>query len=105
LSLDQPVVGFRLRRHPDDIGRGPVVDQAPLIIAPVAYKSGAVARLSNTMADTDLVFSKFESLCQSVGPARCALAGQSPVATRMNQLLAQLLRAPIPAPSATPRAS
>ena len=78
------------------------MDQAPLIIAPVAYKSGAVARLSNTMADTDLVFSKFESLCQSVGPARCALAGQGPVATRMNQLLAQLLRAPIPAPSATP---
>ena len=58
--------------------------------------------LAADMADSDLVFSKFQSLCQSAGPARCALAGHGPVAPRVSQLLARLERGPIPAPSAAP---
>ena len=46
--------------------------------------------------------SGFLSLCESAGPARCALAGDGPVAPRVDQLLARLRRAPIPAPSADP---
>lgn len=42
------------------------------------------------------------ALCEAAGPDGCALAGQGPVAPRVERLLARLRRAPIPAPSATP---
>src|SRR5437868_4718344 len=51
LGLDQPVLGFRLRRHPDDIGIGLVVGQAPLIldqtflVLGLAVSSGSVCPL------------------------------------------------------------
>lgn len=46
---------------------------------------------------------QFEKLCQRAGPERCALAGHGSVKARVNALLARVRRAPIPAPSATPR--
>jgi pimeloyl-ACP methyl ester carboxylesterase len=72
------------------------------VVEPVAYTSGDVAGLSRTMADTDLVLSKFEALCQSAGPGRCALAARGHVAAGVDQLLARLQRSPIPVRSATP---
>ncbi len=72
------------------------------IIDPVPYTQGREASLANTMAPIDGVFTKFESLCQSAGPARCALAGHGPVSARVNRLLARLRHASIPAPQATP---
>lgn len=70
------------------------------IIDPITYTRGREAFFANDTADTDLVFEKFESLCQTAGPSRCALAGHGPVASRINRLLTRLRRAPIRAPSA-----
>jgi pimeloyl-ACP methyl ester carboxylesterase len=70
------------------------------IIYPPTYTTGRETSLANTMADTDLIFEKFESLCQRVGPSRCELAGHGPVALRINRLLARLRRGPVSAPSA-----
>lgn len=72
------------------------------VVDPIAFTSGDEVGLSKTMASTDVVFSKFEALCQAAGPPRCALAGQGSVATRVNQLLARLQRAPILARAAKP---
>jgi pimeloyl-ACP methyl ester carboxylesterase len=70
------------------------------IVDPVPYTTGREAFLANDTADADLVFEKFESLCQRVGRSRCALAGHGPVSPRVNRLLARLRRAAIQAPSA-----
>jgi pimeloyl-ACP methyl ester carboxylesterase len=72
------------------------------LIDPVASAAGVEAVLASGLADTDRVFGQFLRLCEVAGPDRCALAGQGPVAPRVNRLLAQLRHAPIPAPSADP---
>src|SRR4051794_24847404 len=73
------------------------------VLDPVAWTRGSAAALSSQLTDTDLVFAKFQSLCQSAGPARCALAGHGrPVSHRVERLLDRLRRTPIPAPSASP---
>jgi hypothetical protein len=70
------------------------------IIDPVTYTTGREAFLANDTVDADLVFGKFESLCQSAGPSRCVLAGRGPVPARVKRLLTRLRRAPIRAPFA-----
>jgi pimeloyl-ACP methyl ester carboxylesterase len=72
------------------------------VVDAVGGTTGTEAAVADTIADGDLVFAKFQSLCQSAGPARCALAGHGPVAPRVSGLLARLRRGPIPAPSAAP---
>jgi pimeloyl-ACP methyl ester carboxylesterase len=73
------------------------------LIDPVPFTRSVEAGLASSEAESDLVFEKFLSLCQQAGPARCALAGQGPVAPRARALLARLRRGPIPAPSAASR--
>lgn len=63
------------------------------VVDPIAYITGNEVGLSKNVASTDLVFSKFEALCQAAGPSRCALAGKGSVATRVTQLLATLQHA------------
>lgn len=67
---------------------------------PVAFTTSVQANLANAEADSDLVFGKFQSLCEQAGPANCALAGRGLVAARVSALLARLREGPIPAPSA-----
>ncbi len=73
------------------------------LIDPVPFTRSVEAGIASNSADAGLVFKKFLSLCQQAGPARCALAGQGPVAPRARALLARLRRGPIPAPSAASR--
>jgi pimeloyl-ACP methyl ester carboxylesterase len=73
------------------------------VIDPVPFTRSVEAAIANNAADAGLVFKKFLSLCQQAGPARCALAGQGPVAPRARALLQRLRRGPIPAPSAPSR--
>ena len=75
------------------------------VVDPVAWTAGTEASIANLRGDTDRVFEKFQSLCESAGPADCALAGHRPVARRVGRLLAALRRRPIAAPSATPAGS
>jgi pimeloyl-ACP methyl ester carboxylesterase len=70
------------------------------IVDPVRATIGREASLLAGESDTDLVFAKFESLCQRAGRSRCVLAGIGPVAPRINRLLARLRRADVSAPSA-----
>jgi pimeloyl-ACP methyl ester carboxylesterase len=70
------------------------------IVDPIRATIGREASLLAGEADTDLVFHKFESLCQRAGPLRCVLAGKGPVAPRIDRLLARLRRGLISAPSA-----
>ncbi len=72
------------------------------LVDPRIVISGAAARFSNTVVAMDRGLSAFESVCQRVGSARCALAGRGAVAPRVARLLARLRRAPIPAPTASP---
>jgi len=72
------------------------------VLDPVAYTRGTAANYAHELRFSDRAFAGFLSLCQSVGPARCALAGGGPVAPRVDQLLARLRRAPLPAPTADP---
>ncbi|MBV8149411.1 MAG: alpha/beta fold hydrolase, partial [Candidatus Eremiobacteraeota bacterium] len=72
--------------------RSMVLDGA---IDPVAFTDGTAANIATSVADANLVFGKFESLCQSVGRSRCDLAGRGPVTWRVRRLLARLRRAPI----------
>jgi hypothetical protein len=64
------------------------------VLDPAAFTSGTEGSIARSIADADLVFEKFQSLCQRAG-TRCALAGRGPVAPRMRELLARLRRAPI----------
>jgi len=70
------------------------------IVDPVRNVAGREPQLANGEADSDLVFGKFESLCDRAGRLRCALAGEEPAARGITRLLARLHRAPIAAPSA-----
>lgn len=70
------------------------------VVNPVAFTESVREAIANGVSTSDVVFAKFQSLCQRAGPARCALAGHGSVATRVNGLLARLRRGPIPAPSA-----
>jgi pimeloyl-ACP methyl ester carboxylesterase len=72
------------------------------VVDPGAYTRGTEAGYASQLAFSDRGFEGFLSLCESAGPGRCALAGAGPVAARFDQLLADLRRAPIPAPSADP---
>jgi pimeloyl-ACP methyl ester carboxylesterase len=72
------------------------------VVDPVAATTSAEAVLASALADVDRVFRKFLALCEAAAPDRCALAGHGPVAPRVDRLLRQLRKAPIPAPSATP---
>ena len=72
------------------------------VVEPVGFTTSTEAQIANGVSSSDLVFAKFESLCQRAGPARCALAGHGPVAVRVNRLLSRLWRGPVPAPHAAP---
>ena len=72
------------------------------VVDPVPFTRSVQAAIANNEADSDLVFGKFQSLCQRAGPAKCTLAGHGPAAARVAALLARLRRGPIPAPSAPP---
>ncbi len=72
------------------------------VVDPVAFTTSTEAQVANGVTDTDLVFTKFASLCQRAGPARCGLAGHRSVALRVSRLLARLRRGQIPAPHAAP---
>ena len=65
------------------------------IVDPIVYRHGLAAALATGLTDTDLVWSKFLSLCEAAGPDRCALAGHGPVAARVDAFLARLRRAPM----------
>jgi pimeloyl-ACP methyl ester carboxylesterase len=69
---------------------------------PVAAAAGLSSVLADGLGDTDRVFDALLTQCQAAGPQRCALAGQGPVAPRVNRLLRRLRRAAIPAPNAKP---
>ncbi len=69
------------------------------IVDPIVFRRGLAAALGNGLTDTDLVWSKFLSLCEASGPDRCALAGHGPVAARVDAFLAQLRRAPMDTPA------
>ena len=65
--------------------------------------TGAEARTANDVSTPDEVFDQFLALCDGAGPERCALAGGGQTAAeRVEQLFAQVRRAPIPAPGARP---
>jgi hypothetical protein len=72
------------------------------VVDAAVYAKGREASLENIARPTAAVFREFQSLCESAGPERCALAGQGPVAARVSALLGRLRSAPIPAPSANP---
>jgi pimeloyl-ACP methyl ester carboxylesterase len=72
------------------------------VVDPVAWAKGAEARLAAGVAPSDEVFERFESLCQTAGPARCALAVRGAVKPGVAQLMARLRQGPIPAPAAEP---
>lgn len=70
------------------------------IVDPIQNVAGREPILANGEADADLVFGKFESLCDRAGRSRCELAGSEPAARGIDRLVARLRRAPISAPSA-----
>jgi pimeloyl-ACP methyl ester carboxylesterase len=72
------------------------------LVDPVAFTRGNEPGYANQLANTDRAFEGFLSLCEDAGPARCALAGQGPVAQRVDELFARLRRGPLPAPFADP---
>lgn len=72
------------------------------VVEPAAYAKGAEARVASSVAPSDAVFGRFESLCEAAGPERCALASRGPVKAGIDRLLARLRRGPVPAPSASP---
>jgi pimeloyl-ACP methyl ester carboxylesterase len=73
------------------------------IVDPVPYSKDAEARVASQASGADAVFKQFLSLCQRVGPKRCALAGgRQTAAERVERLFARLKRGPIPAPGASP---
>jgi pimeloyl-ACP methyl ester carboxylesterase len=69
------------------------------IVDPIVYRHGLAAALATGLTDSDLVWSKFLSLCQAAGPDRCAMAGHGPVAPRVEAFLDRLRRAPMDTPA------
>ena len=84
--------------YPDRV-RAMVLDG---LVDPRIVVRGAEARFADTVVGMDPGLARFASACQAAGPDRCALAGASPVATRVDRLLARLRLGPIPAPTARP---
>jgi pimeloyl-ACP methyl ester carboxylesterase len=72
------------------------------VVDPVAYTKRMAAWLASSIGSVDATFGAFLSLCQSAGPDRCPLAGSVPAEQRAQALFAQLRRAPLAAPTATP---
>jgi pimeloyl-ACP methyl ester carboxylesterase len=68
----------------------------------VAATEGAESLYEGMLVYSDQAFKGFLTLCDAAGPARCALAGQGPAAARAEQVLTDLRRGAIPAPSAEP---
>jgi pimeloyl-ACP methyl ester carboxylesterase len=69
---------------------------------PFEYTNSVVRAIASGISDTDLVVRKFLELCAKAGPKRCALANGGSPQKRMNRLVAELKRGPIPAPKADP---
>ena len=65
------------------------------VVDPIAFTAGTAESIAKGIADADLVFRKFQALCQSAGRSRCDLAGDGPVEPRVRRLLERLRRAPI----------
>jgi pimeloyl-ACP methyl ester carboxylesterase len=65
------------------------------VLDPTTFTDGTAQSIAKSVTDADLVFDKFQSLCQIAGPARCALAGRDRVAERVGRLLATLHRGSI----------
>jgi pimeloyl-ACP methyl ester carboxylesterase len=65
------------------------------VVDPIGFTNGTAENIAKSIAEADLVFDKFQSLCQSAGRPRCDLAGNGPVAPRVRRLLARLRHAPI----------
>jgi pimeloyl-ACP methyl ester carboxylesterase len=65
------------------------------VVDPIPWTRGIEDTLASFRSDSDLVFRKFESLCQRAGPERCALAGHGPVKKRVHRLLRRLRHRPI----------
>jgi pimeloyl-ACP methyl ester carboxylesterase len=73
------------------------------IVDPVPYSKDAEARVASQGSGSDAVFAQLVSLCQKLGPKRCALAGGGQTAAhRIKGLFARVRRAPLPAPTASP---
>jgi pimeloyl-ACP methyl ester carboxylesterase len=73
------------------------------VVDQTAWVESAESRLALSVSSTDDVFARFVALCQTAGPARCALARHpGTVAQRVARLFRQARRAPIPAPHAHP---
>jgi TAP-like protein len=90
-----------LRKHVPQPGQGDALDS---IVDPVPYAKNAEARVASQSSGADEVFDRLLALCQNAGPKRCALAGGGQTAAELvNGLFARVKRAPLPAPSASPR--
>jgi len=73
------------------------------IVDAVEHTAGAEARTAADVGHTDEVFARFRAVCQSAGPAGCALArGPETVDQRVARVFDAARRAPIPAPHADP---
>jgi pimeloyl-ACP methyl ester carboxylesterase len=74
------------------------------VVDAVPYTADAESRAVNNASSTDEVFDQFAKLCDAAGPKRCALAGHpgQTAAQRVDWLLEQTRKAPIPAPNADP---
>lgn len=73
------------------------------IVDAPANTEGAEARSASDASSADEVFEQFLKLCEKAGPKRCALAGGGETAAeRVGRLFAQVKRATIPAPGASP---
>jgi pimeloyl-ACP methyl ester carboxylesterase len=83
---------------PEDV-RAMVLDAD---IDPFEYTRSVESALVAGNADTDLVMRKFTQLCAAAGPKRCALDRGGDPRRRLNRLVAELKRGPIPAPGADP---
>lgn len=83
---------------PDEV-RAMVLDAN---LNPFEFTKSVVNSMASSNADTDLVMRKFAQLCAEAGPQRCALANGGSPQKRLNRLVAQLKRGPIPAPKADP---
>ena len=64
----------QLRQHVPSLVRAMILDAN---LDPVAFTTSVQANLANAEADSDLVFGKFQSLCEQAGPANCALRPRS----------------------------
>ncbi|MBV9402456.1 MAG: alpha/beta fold hydrolase [Candidatus Eremiobacteraeota bacterium] len=65
------------------------------VLDPIAFTGGTAENIASSIADADLVFQKFQSLCQSAGPAGCDLARHGAVSPRVRQLFTRLRHVPI----------